>query len=94
MQLDHPGAGAGRRNDIVEVFERRDDGASDSRGIAAIAGIVGGLPATDLQGRYFDGAAGIFQELYGGETDARPEQIDQTGHKECNALRPRARGRR
>jgi hypothetical protein len=87
MQLDHAGAGAGRRDDVIIAGEGSDGLAPDRSGVGPVARIVGGLAAAGLGMRHLDRAARLFQKLHGGKADARPEQIDQAGHQQRDARR-------
>ena len=52
----HARAGPGRRDDVVEGFERLDGAFRDGPCIAGVAAVVGRLPATRLGGGHVDGA--------------------------------------
>ena len=84
---EHAAAGARGGDHCVVAFEGLDDLGGDCPGRGAVAGIVGRLAAADLQGRDLDRAAGLLKELYGGETDRGPEQVDQAGDEERDAAR-------
>ncbi len=87
MLADHAGAGAGRGDDIVEAVEGGDDLAGDRLGIRPVAGIVGRLAAAGLRSRHLDGAAGVLEQLDGGEADGRAEEVDEAGDEEAYADR-------
>jgi hypothetical protein len=82
MQLEHPDAGAGRRDEIIEAFERVDDIFRNFARGAGIAGVVGWLAAAGLTLRRFDRAAGALQQGQRSEGGARPEQIDKAGDEQ------------
>src|SRR3546814_11868800 len=78
-----------RRHDVVVAFEGLDDPPRDGARILGVAGIVGRLAAAGLRPRHLDIAAGILQQLDGGEADLRPEQVDQAGDEQRDpAARP------
>ena len=79
--LQHAGAGAGRRHDVVVAGEGGDRLARDQDRIGAVALIVGRLAAAGLA-RHLDPAAGALQELDRGKADRGPEQIDQAGDEQ------------
>jgi hypothetical protein len=82
MQLDHADAGAGRRDDVIETFERVDDIFRDFARVAGIAGVIGWLSAAGLTPRSFDRAAGALKQGQRGEGGAWPEQIDKAGDEQ------------
>ncbi len=82
VELQHAGAGTGRRNHIVVGFKSRDHLPGDCRGVLPVARIVGGLAATGLAGGHLDVAAGGFDQFHRGEADARPQQIDKAGDEQ------------
>ena len=87
VMAQHAAARARGRDHGVVAFEGLDDLGRDRPRRGAVAGIVGRLAAADLQGRDLDRAAGVLEELYGGETDRGPEQVDQAGDEERDAAR-------
>jgi hypothetical protein len=87
VMTEHPGAGPRRCHHGVVVVERRDHLRRDRSSRGAVSAIVGRLAAADLQGRHLDRAAGSFKQLDRGETDRRPEQIDEAGNEKRNAAR-------
>jgi len=93
MQLEHSGARPGRRDHVIIRRERLDHLLGDLARRPAVAGVVRGLPATGLA-RHFDPAAGVFQQLCGGETDRRTHQIDQAGDEQPDPPALRVRSRR
>jgi hypothetical protein len=80
--LDHRGAGARRRDDMVVAGEGVDHPSRNRLGVGPVTRIVGRLPAAGLQGRDFDRAAGLLEQLDGREAHAGAEEIDQAGHEE------------
>ena len=52
-----------------------------------VATVEGGLAAAGLGLRHLDRAAGLLEELDGGEADARPHRVDQAGDEQSNARR-------
>ena len=87
MLADHAGAGAGRRDDIVEAVEGRDDLPRDRLGIRPVAGIIGGLAAAGLRARHLDRAAGVFEQLHRGKAHGRAEEVDEAGDEQTYADR-------
>ena len=85
MGAQHAGAGAAGRHHMVEAFEQIDHLAGDGLGRLAIAGIIGGLAAAGLQRRRLHQAAGLLQELGGGQTHAGAEEVDEAGDEESDA---------
>ncbi len=93
VALDHAGAGAGGRDDVVVAREGPDHLRGDGRGGAAVPGIVGGLPAAGLT-RHIDEAARVLQQLDGREPHGGTEQVHQAGDEEPDPyLAPRAPAR-
>ena len=92
MRADHARTGTARRHHIVVGLEGGDDLGCDGAGVGAIAGVVGGLAAAGLRARHLDRAAGLLQQLDGGEAHRRPEQIDETGDEQADADRRLAHG--
>ena len=85
VMLDHhAGAGAGRRDDIIERLERRHHLQREGAGARLVAGVKGRLAATGLR-RNLDMAPAVLQQFDGGEADRRAEQIDQTGGEQRGA---------
>jgi len=70
---------------MVERLERGDDLAGDLLGVGTVAGIVGGLAATGLRRRDLHLAAGLLQQLHGGESYRRAVEIHQAGDKQGDA---------
>ena len=85
----HPGAGPGRRDDVVEGFERLDGAFRDGPRIAGIAAVVGRLSAARLGGGHADGATRVLEQLHRREPDGGTEEIDETGDEQAD---PRAGG--
>ena len=71
----------------LEPLERVDHLPGDRLRGHPVAGIVGGLPAADLQWRHFHGTAGVLKELDGGKADTRPEKINQAGDEKGDTAR-------
>lgn len=104
MPAQHPRTGARRRHHIVERLEGGDELAGEVFGGASIARVERRLAAADLRLGHLDPATGRLEQRNRGPTDARPEQIDKTGHEERDArgishvvlepLQPRANGKR
>ena len=88
VHLQHPGARAGRRHDVVVRLERRDHLTGDGSRVLAVAGVVGRLPAAGLRRRHLDAAARRLDQLHRGKADARPEQVDQAGDEQADARPP------
>jgi hypothetical protein len=82
--LQHAGAGAGRRHDVVVTRERGDGAARDRDAVGAIALVIGGLAAAGLA-RHLDPAAGALEQLHRSEADRGAEQVDQTGDEQGDA---------
>ena len=83
--LQHAGAGAGRRDDVVKLLKRRDHLFGNLPRILSVAGIIGGLAAAGLRARHMHLASGILQQLDGGKADAGAEQIDKAGDEQADA---------
>ena len=79
MQPEHRRAAARRRDDVIESIERLYHIARDAGRDVARPRIVSWLAATGLATRHYHPATSSFEQGYGGEADARPEEIDQAG---------------
>ena len=84
VHLDHAGARARRRDDVIEAAEALDDTLGEVARRRAIAGVVGGLAAAGLA-RHLDAAAGVLEELHRRKADGRPHQIDEAGDEQPDA---------
>src|SRR6266851_8747651 len=82
MPADHPGARTRRRDDIVIPLERFEYLQGDRLRITAVAGIVRRLATAGLCAWHLDRATRFLEQLDGGKTDRRPEEIHQAGYKE------------
>ena len=82
----HAAAGAARRDDVVAILERLDRLARQRLGGRPVAGIVGGLAAAGLR-RHDDPAAGVLEELDGGEADGRAHEVDEAGDEQADTRR-------
>jgi hypothetical protein len=80
VPLYHAGAGTGWRDNVVECFECGNYVARDRSRAPVHAGIPRRLSATSLRLRYLDMAAGLLEQLDGGESHLRTHKID----KACN----------
>ena len=89
LHLDHGGAGAGGRDEIIVTFESLDGLAGDDARRVVGAAVIGRLAAAGLLLGNFDRAAGGLKQGDRRETDIRPHRIDHAGHKQADA-RPRA----
>ena len=61
VRVQHPGARAGRRHDVVEILEGRDGLARDRLGVFAVAGVIRRLSAAGLRRRHLDRAAALLR---------------------------------
>ena len=87
---EHASAGAARDNDVIAIRKRLDRLPRQGFGRESVARVIGGLAAAGLA-RNDDPAAGVLEELDGGEADGRPDDIDETGDEQPDArLFPRA----
>src|ERR1700734_1170463 len=91
IMLDqHAPARAARRADVVAVLERVDRLARERFRAVAVSRIVGRLPAAGLTW-HDDLAAGVFEQFDRGESNARPDDVDEAGDEQSDArLRFRA----
>ena len=62
-------------------------------GVGAVTRIVGGLAAAGLALGHLDDAAGVLEQLDGGETDGRTEEVDEAGDEQRHPQSGRGRGR-
>jgi hypothetical protein len=88
MPAHHPGARTRRCDDVVIALERVEHLQGDRSRIAAIARIVCRLATAGLGARHLDRATGFLEQLDGGKTDRRPEEIHQAGYEERCTHRP------
>ena len=84
MGLDHAGAGARWRHDVVERLEGLDHTPGEPGGGFRIAAVEGGLAATGLCRRHLDLAAGLLQKLQGGKANTRAHRVDEAGHEQAD----------
>ena len=78
----HPGAGSGRCDHVVEGFERLDGALRDGPRIGGVAAVVRGLSAAGLGRGHADGAARVLQQLDRREPDRGAEEVDEAGDEE------------
>ena len=95
IMLDqHAPARAARGDDVVAVLERVDRLPRQRFRAVAVAGIVGRLTTAGLTW-HDDPAASVLEQFDGRKSDARPDDVDETGDEQSDArLRFRARGGR
>src|SRR5436190_5937513 len=86
MHSDHSGAGAGGHDDVVKALESGNDIAGNCRRILTVAGIIGGLAAAGLGKRRINAAARLLEELHRGKADAWPNEVDQAGDEQPDAV--------
>src|SRR4029453_4511424 len=84
VQLEHAGAGAGGRHDIVETLEGLDHLAGNRDGALWADAIIGGRAATGLRAGNLDPASAGLDQLDRRKGDARPEQVDKTGDEQAD----------
>ena len=88
----HGGAAAGGCDDGIdfaafhERSEDRQEAAGEFAGFVAVAGVEGGLTAAGLLFGEDDLDIVLFEELAGGDADARVEHVDHTGDEEGDAF--------
>ncbi len=94
---EHAPAGTARHDDVVAVLERIDRLLRQIFGGRPVAGVVGRLAAARLA-RHDDLAAGLLQELDGGEPNRRADNVNEAGDEQSHAgprdRRPAVAGRR
>ena len=86
MARHHAGAGAGGRDDVIDVGERIHHLQGEIARRAAVARVEGRLAAAGLRG-HAHLAACVLEQLHGRKPDRGPEQVDQTGDEEAHAGR-------
>ena len=86
MQAQHPGAGAGRRHDIVVARKLPRSGRGRwPRWRARSPELNAGWPQQVCRARHLDPAAGLLQQLDRRESHRGPEQVDQAGDEQGDA---------
>ena len=85
VRLDHAGAGAGRRHDVIVGLEgRRSPARRCARVVARSPELKAGWPQQVCAGTSTR-AAGVLQQLHRGEADRRADQIDEAGDEQGDA---------
>ncbi len=85
VRLDHPGAGAGRRDEVLAALELGQHFLGERARGGPVARVVAGLAAAGLSGRHVDLAAGRLEQLERRKADARTHQVDETGDEQADA---------
>jgi hypothetical protein len=87
VDAQHGGAGARRRDDVIQTGEGTHRLQGEVAGGIPIAGIVGGLTAAGLPFGHNDGATRRFEQMCRCEANRRAEQVYEAGDEEPDARR-------
>ena len=84
MRREHAATRPARNDDVVAIGECLDSLARQRLRRRAVAGVIGGLPATGLR-RHDDRATCILEQLDRGEADRRADDVDEAGDEQSDA---------